>query len=195
MTSVDLLLHPVRLRMVQAFLGGRELTTADLATELADVPASGLYRHLALLTEAGVLSVVSERRVRGAVERRYALRLENAWLRGEDFVGLSREEHAQAFATFVAGLLASYERYLADGQPDLVRDGVSYSMNALWLDDDEYLQFLREIAAVVAPRGQLGPAPGRRRRLVASAFMPLAGEHDHEETDHEETDDEETDHA
>jgi DNA-binding transcriptional ArsR family regulator len=188
MTSVNLLLHPVRLRIVQTFLGGRELTTAQVATELADVPASGLYRHLALLTDAGVLSVVSERRVRGAVERRYALRLENAWLRGDDVAELSREEHAQAFATFVAGLLASYERYLAEGQPDLVRDGVSYSMNALWLDDEEYLQFLREIAAVVAPRGKLGPAAGRRRRLVASAFMPLAGKHDNEQTDHEETD-------
>ncbi len=185
MTSVDLLLHPVRLRIVQTFLGGRELTTAQVAAELADVPASGLYRHLALLTDAGVLTVVAERRVRGTVERRYALRLENARLGDKDLAAMSREDHAQAFATFVAGLLSAYEQYLSAGQPDLVRDGVSYSMNALWLDDEEYLQYLRDLAAVAAPRAQLGPAPGRRRRrLVANIFMPLAGEHDHKETDH-----------
>ena len=185
MTSVDLLLHPVRLRIVQTFLGGRELTTAQVAAELADVPASGLYRHLALLTDAGVLTVVAERRVRGTVERRYALRLENARLGDEDLAAMSREDHAQAFATFVAGLLSAYERYLSAGQPDLVRDGVSYSMNALWLDDEEYLQYLRDLAAVAAPRAQLGAAPGRRRRrLVANIFMPLAGEHEQKETDH-----------
>ena len=75
MASADLLLHPVRLRVVKAFLGDRALTTAQLAAELSDVPAGSLYRHISRLTKAGVLHVVAERRVRGAVERTYALRL------------------------------------------------------------------------------------------------------------------------
>ena len=75
MTSADLLLHPVRLRIVKAFLGDRALTTSQLAAELDDVPAGSLYRHIARLTKAGVLQVVAERRVRGAVERTYTLRL------------------------------------------------------------------------------------------------------------------------
>jgi hypothetical protein len=37
MESADLLLHPVRLRIVQALLGDRALTTGALAEELADV--------------------------------------------------------------------------------------------------------------------------------------------------------------
>ena len=75
MASADLLLHPVRLRIVQAFLGDRALTTSDLAAELADVPAASLYRHVARLVDAGVLAVVAERRVRGALERTYVLRV------------------------------------------------------------------------------------------------------------------------
>src|SRR3954469_20006775 len=75
LTSADLLLHPVRLRIVQAFLGERALTTAQLREELPDVPPASLYRHIALLVGADVLSVVSERRVRGATERTYTLRL------------------------------------------------------------------------------------------------------------------------
>ena len=46
MASADLLLHPVRLRIVQAFLGDRALTTSDLAAELADVPPASLYTSL-----------------------------------------------------------------------------------------------------------------------------------------------------
>src|ERR1039457_2860534 len=75
MATADLLLHPVRLRIVKAFLGDRALTTAQLAAELDDVPAGSLYRHIAILTRAGVLQVVAERRIRGAVERTYTLRL------------------------------------------------------------------------------------------------------------------------
>jgi predicted DNA-binding transcriptional regulator YafY len=172
-TAVELILHPVRLRIVQAFLGGRELTTAELAADLPDLPGAGLYRHVALLARAGVLRVVSERQVRGAIERRYALRLDRAWLGPDELAGLSREEHAQAFAMFTLGLLSDYERYLASGEPDLARNGVSYSMNAMWLSDRELRQFLGDLASVIAPRAALGPAPGRRRRLTASVFIPL----------------------
>src|SRR3712207_9495280 len=73
MATADLLLHPVRLRIVQAFLGDRTLTTADLRTELTDVPAATLYRHVGVLAEAGVLVVVGERGVRRAAERGYRL--------------------------------------------------------------------------------------------------------------------------
>lgn len=173
MTTVELILHPVRLRIVQAFLGGRELTTAEVSAELPDLPSAGLYRHVALLAKSGVLRVVSERQVRGTIERRYALRLDRAWLGPKQIATLSREEHAQAFATFTAGLLSDYERYLASGKPDLARDGVSYSMNAMWLSDKELREFLRDLASVIAPRAALGPARGRRRRLAASVFMPL----------------------
>ena len=53
MATADLLLHPVRLRIVEAFLGDRALTTSALAAELADVPPASLYRHVARLVDAG----------------------------------------------------------------------------------------------------------------------------------------------
>ncbi len=178
-STADLILHPVRLRILQAFLGGRHLTTGDLARELPDVAQAGLYRHVSRLAEGGVLEVVSERQARGAVERTYALRQENARLGGDALAGLGREGQSVAFATFAAALMAAYDRYLAAGEAaggtDPVRDGVSYSMNALWLTDDEHLDFLRDVAKIVAPRAANGPAAGRRRRLAASAFFPLAG--------------------
>jgi DNA-binding transcriptional ArsR family regulator len=174
-STADLVLHPVRLRILQAFLGGRHLTTGDLARELPDVAQAGLYRHVSRLTEGGVLEVVSERQVRGAVERTYALRQENAWVDADAFAALGREGQSVAFATFAAALMAAYDGYLTAGGTDPVRDGVSYSMNALWLSDEEHLDFLRDVAKLVAPRAANGPAEGRRRRLAASAFFPLTG--------------------
>lgn len=42
----------MRPRIAQAFLGNRALTTSQLAAELDDVPARGLYRYVALLAKA-----------------------------------------------------------------------------------------------------------------------------------------------
>jgi DNA-binding transcriptional ArsR family regulator len=76
--SLDLLLHPIRLRIVHAVSGGRTRTTSDLCARLPDVPKTTVYRHVALLADAGVLEVADEQRVHGAVERHYRLRRDRA---------------------------------------------------------------------------------------------------------------------
>jgi hypothetical protein len=170
--TVDLLLHPVRLRVVQAFLGDRTLTVADLRAELPDVPAASLYRHVGLLAGAGVLTVVGERRVRGAAERSYRLDVTAASVGPEEAAGVGVEEHRRAFATFVAGLLADFDRYLARPDVDLGRDGVGYRQAALWLDDDEFAGLLADLRAAIGARLDQGPGGSRRRRLVSTVLLP-----------------------
>ncbi len=172
MAGADLLLHPVRLRIVKAFLGDRALTTGQLAAELDDVPPGSLYRHVALLAKAGVLQVVAERRVRGAVERTYTLRSFAARISPEEARRMSADEHAQAFMVYVAGMLADADRYLATGQPDPAREGADYQVGALWLTDAEFAELLRDLSIVFQPRLANPPAPGRRRRMVYTVFLP-----------------------
>ncbi len=172
MTSADLLLHPVRLRIVQAFLGDRALTTSELRTELPDVPPASMYRHVARLVEAGVLSVVSERRVRGGVERTYVLRVAAASINPDEVASMSREEHRRAFMAFVAGLLGDADRYLEREDFDPVRDGAGYRLAGLWLDDAEFAEFIRELSRVVALRLANPPKPGRRRRILGTVLLP-----------------------
>lgn len=172
MTSADLLLHPVRLRIVQAFLGDRALTTSELRTELPDVPPASLYRHIARLVAGDVLSVVAERRVRGAVERTYVLRTAAARISADQVKKMTPDEHRQAFLAFVAGLIGDFDRYLARGNPDPIHDGASYNLAAMWLDDTELIEFAREVMAVVQPRLANAPKRGRKRRILATVFLP-----------------------
>ena len=122
MASADLLLHPVRLRIVQAFLGDRALRTGDLRSELPDVPPASLYRHVARLVDAGVLAVVADRRVRGALERTYVLRTSAATVSLDDLAKMSLDDHRQAFLAYVATLISSFDRYLERGDIDLFED-------------------------------------------------------------------------
>jgi hypothetical protein len=173
-TSADLLLHPVRLRILQAFLGDRELTTSALAAELADIPAASLYRHVARLVGAGVLAVVAERRVRGALERTYVLRLAAATIDPEHLAAMSADDHRQAFMAYVAGLLGDFDRYLARDDVDLQRDGVSYRVTGLWLDDAELADLLREIQRMFEPWLAHQRAPGRKLRILGTILLPGA---------------------
>ncbi|MDN5749934.1 MAG: helix-turn-helix domain-containing protein [Pseudonocardia sp.] len=175
MSTADLLLHPVRLRVLQALLDGRTMTTGQLRDDLADVPSATLYRHVATLAEAGVLEVVTEQRVRGAVERTYRLQLARASVDADALAAMTPEDHARAFTAFVAGLLADFDRYLAGGHVDPLADQVSFRQVALWLTDEETAELLAEVRAAIAAHTDLGPGDGRRHRLLTTVLLPRSG--------------------
>jgi hypothetical protein len=172
MASADLLLHPVRLRIVKAFLGDRALTTKQLAAELPDVPAGSIYRHVARLTEAGVLQVVAERRVRATTESTYTLRMYAAQMQPGEMAAMTMDEHASAFLAYVAGLLGDFDRYAATQPEDPATDGAGYRVAAMWLTDAELAGYRRELAAISQPRLANPPGKGRRRRMLYTVLLP-----------------------
>src|SRR5690348_5821986 len=113
----DLLMHPVRMRVVRALLGGRRRTTGQLREELPDVPVATLYRQIARLVDGEALEVVDEHRVRGAVERTYALREGVVDVGPEEAAQLSPDATRQALTAFLAAIGSGYERFL-DGLPE-----------------------------------------------------------------------------
>jgi hypothetical protein len=172
MKRADVLLHPVRLRIWQAFLGDRALTTTELRRELPDVPPASLYRHVSLLVENGVLAVAAERRVRGAVERTYILRAAASSIGDRELAEMSKEEHEAAFRAYLAGLFADFERYLSEGDVDYVRDRVGYRVAAMWLSDEEFDEMVRELVALLQPRLANARKRGRQRRVLGTVFLP-----------------------
>ena len=119
-TRAEILLHPVRLRIVLAF-GAERLTTAQLSHRLPDVAHATLYRQVAALAEAGMLEVVSERRVRGGVERTYVLAADAATLGPVDASGMSKDELLSGFVVFAGTLIDAFGRYLEDPRRILAR--------------------------------------------------------------------------
>ncbi|MCE1254846.1 MAG: helix-turn-helix domain-containing protein [Anaerolineae bacterium] len=169
---IDLVLHPIRMRIVMA-LAGREMNAQQLAESLGDVPPATLYRHLNRLNEAGVLTVAAERRIRGTTEKIYTLSRQGGFLTAEDFAALSREDHLRYFTTFVATLLDDFSLYIKKSEPlNVLTDGVGYQKFPLELNDEEFAAVAAGINAAIVPYLQNQPAPGRKRRIFATVVMP-----------------------
>jgi DNA-binding transcriptional ArsR family regulator len=170
--QADLILHPVRLRILQAFIGDRRLSARQLCEILPDVPQATLYRHFHKLAQAGILTVAEERPIRGTVEKFYSLQEQNAELLPEELKALSREDHQRYFTTFVATLLTDFEQYLQREEIDLVRDGVGYRQVALYLSDEELDQLTQALNDALTPFLKKKPSKRRKRFLLSSIFMP-----------------------
>lgn len=169
-TRAEILLHPARMRVLQVVSATGPCTARQIADVLDDIPGTSLYRHLGLLVEAGLLDVVSERPVRGAVEKTYDLPQAASLLTPESR-DASAEEHFRAFLSFVAGQLSSFSKYLESEVPDLHRDGVTYQTMPVYLSDEEHTQLLAQLRAILHEVVSHPPSSGRRLRHISVASL------------------------
>jgi DNA-binding transcriptional ArsR family regulator len=170
--ATEILFHPVRLRIVQTLHSTPGMTTTELHDRLPDIAVTTLYRHVRILARAGILAVVGERAARGAVERSFAIAAGVGTVSAEELSRMTREQHNAAFAAFLAGLLAEFERYTDRQGFDLPRDGVGYRQIPVWLDDAELAELNAAITDLVMQRAAAQDAEGRTRRLLTMIVLP-----------------------
>ena len=171
--TLELLLHPVRVRIVHAMSGGLTRTTSDLVARLPDVSKATVYRHVSLLAAAGVLEVVSEQRVHGAVERRYRLHRPRAVIDPDAAASMTLEEHRHGFAAAMAALVAEFNTYLDQPHANPTEDNVGYRQIPLWLNQDELAELISQIRRILMSKMDNQPAPGRRLHLLSPIVFPI----------------------
>lgn len=169
-SQADLILHPLRLRIIESLVNSDALTPQEMLKRLPGVAPATLYRHLKMLTDAGITAIAGERPVRGVVERTYTLG-KSIGSSPKDILKAGREDQLRYFARFVAVLLRQYGEYLSRENFDLLTDGVGYRQAPIYATDDEFQEFTGKLAAVLMEAYQR-PREGRKRRWVTTIIMP-----------------------
>lgn len=164
MDFAELVLNPVRLRVLQRIRLEGECTAKDIAAALEDVPRATVYRQVKALEEGGAIRVERTRHVRGAVEKAYALSERLSAPRGRDARSLSAAAHLAS--------MGSMDEYLARELSDPVADRVFFQTVELWATDEEYDELLAGIARVLEPYARNGGREGRRRRSLSLVSAP-----------------------
>ncbi len=172
---IELLLHPVRIRIVTALRARGVLTTAQLAERMRDVSQATLYRQVATLLEAGVLEVDSEDRSHGPAERRYRLRPDGAKITVEDARAMSLDDHRRGFTAAMGALIGEFNWYLDQAGADPARDRVSYRHMVLWLTEQEMEALQNRVQEAAFELMRRRPAPSSRPYLVTPICFPTAG--------------------
>lgn len=168
-TIADVVLHPVRLRIVQQ-LGGRQLTTGELRAALPSVTQATLYRHVAALIDAEIVTVVDERRVRGTIERTLALGKRMAHVGHDDLNAMSDAELRNAFLTFLSALGESFDTFIENEDRNL-RNYLGFGTTPLYVTTDDLAQIQTRLAELLAPY-QTDSGGDRTRIALTTAVIP-----------------------
>lgn len=136
MEMAEIVMNPVRQRIFQYFLVHETGTVKEIRKALPDVPSASLYRHMKILTEHSMLTVVGENRIRGTVESVY--QLNKSALEIDDPDG-------SAVQMSLLSLCASFAKYFSGGHADPKKDMLMLTTCTLTLTDDEFMSFLSEL--------------------------------------------------
>ncbi len=164
-TKENLLLHPVRMRILLA-TGVHRATAQQLADELPDIPQATLYRNIKALTAAGMLVVVQERRVHNTIEKTYALAPEGTFLTVEDLKNAQPADYIRMFTQFLGQLEGYFVRYIDQGNVDLARDHLLFQAVPLYLSDEETQTLGQALRDTLLPYVKNEPSPQRRHYVL-----------------------------
>lgn len=178
MDTTELLLHPVRLRIVHATFDGEPFTITQLRQRMPDVSKATMYRQIALLAANRLIEIDGEERKGGAVERRYRLQPARTIIDAKAAEAMTNDDHRRGFGASLATLLAEFDVYIADPESNPTADMVTYRQAALWLSDNEKRALYDDLVAAIRPLLTNRPAADRRRHLLATILFPNRGNQD-----------------
>ena len=167
MEMAEIVMNPVRQRIFQYLLVHETGTVKEIRKALPDVPSASLYRHMKILTEHGILTVIGENRIRGTVESIY--QLNKSALEIEDANG-------SAVQSALLGICASFAKYFSGDSPDPKKDMLLMTTCTLTLNDTEFMDFLTEINQVAVKYMDIPIKDGCKTRQITLISAPTDGQ-------------------
>lgn len=161
----DVMLNSTRMRVVQALASRESMTVNEIYEVINDVPRTTLYRHINILIEVNILTIVAERKIRGSLERTLAL----------DINELSKIQYLenipqQAFS-FLMRIYSKFEKYFCRDTSVPSKNKIFFNNTVMMMNDDEFDKFLLELQGLFA-KYHYEVAGGRKPRDLSIISAP-----------------------
>ncbi len=165
----EAILNPVRIRIIQELAIKGSMTATELCEKISDVPRTTMYRHINILLDNSILSVVSEKKIRGSLERTLALNI-------KEISEYNTLENASRNAlSYLMNKYARFQNYFSGENPDPGKDKIFLNNAVLMMDDNEFDQFLTELRELII-KYNFEFTTGRKARDISIISAPTEKE-------------------
>lgn len=158
-------MNSTRQRIIQVIMIKKEATSAEIGEELQDIPRASLYRHIKVLLDAKIITVVKEEFKRGSVEKTYAIAPQMPY-------DNTNEEYNSLIQSALMGLQGDFYRYFNGDNPDPQRDLLTLGTASLMMSDEEMMEFIKAYGNLLQKYMSNKPAQGRKVRKVTLVISP-----------------------
>lgn len=158
-------MNSTRQRIIQVIMIKKEATSAEIGEELPDIPRASLYRHIKVLLDAKIITVVKEELKRGSVEKTYAIAPQMPYEN-------SNEEYNSLIQSALMGLQGEFYRYFNGENPDPQKDLLSVGSASMMMSDEEIMEFIKAYGELIQRYMSNKPVEGRKVRKVTLVISP-----------------------
>jgi len=162
----EIMLNPVRMRIIQELSTRQNITATELCEKISDVPRTTMYRHIKILIDNKILSVVSEKKIRGSLERTIALNIPEITKHN------TVENASQNAFGFLMCNYAKFHNYFSGENADPGRDRIFLNNTVLMMSDTEFDQFLTEQRELLL-KYNFAVESGRKARDISIISSPV----------------------
>lgn len=161
----DIILNPVRMRIIQTIAVNNTMTATEIYEKISDVPRTTIYRHIKILLDNDILSVVSEQKIRGSLERTLAINT------GEILKQNTIENAAQNAFSILMKKYTMFQKYFSGENNNTGEDKVFINSMILMTTDEEFDKFLLELRDILM-KYNFDYSKGRKARDITIISAP-----------------------
>lgn len=172
--KADVIINPIRLRIIQYAAHNTPVTVAQIAEAMPDISKATLYRHVRVLVENEILIIVGQEKIRGTFEQSYSLNLQKINSNGRE----SMPELQALVYSMLGKLMEDFRQYFNTNTADPVADRLFVGANTLYLDNGSFDDFVQDIYAIVEKYSQAPADKNGKVRLITFVSSPASGEND-----------------
>jgi len=169
----DIMLNPIRMRIIQAAVASHNITATNICKKMADIPRTTVYRHIKILIENNILSIVSEKKIRGSMERTLAFNSQEIASHN------SIEQATQNAFAFLMNRYTRFERFFKSEKADPAKERIFLNNTIFMATDEEFDNLLIELQALFQ-KYDLEYAQNRKPRDISIISAPSDIDEAHE---------------
>jgi len=171
-SRIEILAHPIRLRIVGAFSKARA-TVEEIKRMLPDVPQATLYRQVQLLIDEGVLRIVGHHRARGGPQRILSLAEGGGLIPDSEWNSANAAELERILTAFIASMLGNARTYLGFSGNRGPDPGVACRGQVFFATDAEACELRDRVHRLLAEAADRPQLFGARRWRASFFSVPI----------------------
>lgn len=169
---MECLTNPIKCKLLLEIYSSGHSTAKQLADIYNDIPQATLYRYLKRMTDDGILKIVEETPIRGAVEKTYSLAIDINSQAGEMLDKNSGQAYMQMFMQYILGFMKQFQDYCIQDDIDIIKDMSGFSIAPVYASDTELKDAMISISEILKTLSNNKPSEERKLRSIGFIITP-----------------------
>ena len=149
-----------------------EQTAKTLLELLPEISQPTMYRHIKALLDGGIITVASEKKVRGVTEKTYCMNAQMTHDIGKIVEENDGPAYYQLFVQYITAIAQQFEAYAHSPGINIIEDLAAFTTAPIYASREEIIAVSEKMAEIILPLMQNEPAPGRKLRNFCTILSP-----------------------